>query len=129
MSKYIDGKELTDRVRFVQGSVDDQSAVSNLGKFDLVYSTFSLHHWDDPVKSLKTLYDAVGEGGMLYIHDLKRVWWLYWIPGKSGDLRAIRASYNNAEVKNMLRDAGIPDGYILKTPFPYFWHSLILQKG
>ena len=127
--KYVNGKNLADRIRFVEGSVDDQAAVSNLGKFDLVYSTFSLHHWDDPVKSLKTLYDAVADGGTLFIHDLKRVWWLYYIPGKSGDLQAIRASYNTGEVRNMLREACIPDKYILKTPFPYFWHSLILKKG
>jgi methylase of polypeptide subunit release factors len=38
---YIQHKGLSQRVRFVQGSVEDRILIENLGRFDLVYSTYS----------------------------------------------------------------------------------------
>lgn len=67
------------RVRFIEGSEDDRSLLAHLGKFDLVYSTISLHHWKYPVKAIRSMFQALREGGMMILHDLKRVSWLYML--------------------------------------------------
>ena len=42
------------------------------GEFDVVYSTFSLHHWSNPEKGLKNLWRMVKPGGVLYILDARK---------------------------------------------------------
>ncbi len=42
------------------------------GEFDVVYSTFSLHHWANPEKGLKNLWRMVKPGGVLYILDARK---------------------------------------------------------
>jgi ubiquinone/menaquinone biosynthesis C-methylase UbiE len=41
---YIQQKQLSHRVKFTNGPVEDRELIEGLGKFDFVYSTFSLHH-------------------------------------------------------------------------------------
>ncbi|NOY10850.1 MAG: class I SAM-dependent methyltransferase, partial [Archaeoglobi archaeon] len=55
-------------VRFVVGDVEKD----HFGEFDVVYSTFSLHHWENPEKGLKNLWRMVKSGGVLYILDARR---------------------------------------------------------
>jgi len=45
-NEYINERKLQDRINYVVGDVGDQDMMEGLGKFDLVYSTFSLHHWN-----------------------------------------------------------------------------------
>jgi ubiquinone/menaquinone biosynthesis C-methylase UbiE len=115
------------RVRFIEGSVDDRSLMSRLGKFDLVYSTFSLHHWQHPVQAIESIYRALGKNGLMMLFDLKRVSWLYLLPVRNGFINSIRAAYQKGEIKNMMRRAGIKD-FRIKTPFPYFWHTVLSTK-
>ena len=42
------------------------------GEYDVVYSTFSLHHWSNPERGLKNLWKMVKRGGILYILDARR---------------------------------------------------------
>jgi hypothetical protein len=72
------------------------------------------------------LYSAVNKGGMLYIYDLRRAWWLYWIPIKNGFFNSIRASYLLNEIKLMLSELGIQNTEIQKE-FP-FMHSIFVKK-
>jgi ubiquinone/menaquinone biosynthesis C-methylase UbiE len=123
----VDQTQPASRVRFIEGSVDDKSLMIHLGKFDLVYSTFSLHHWENPVQAMKTTYRAVKEGGLMMLHDLKRVPWLYLLPVRNGFIDSVRAAYQPGEVWHMLSEAGIDDAAI-KTPFPYFWHTVLITK-
>jgi ubiquinone/menaquinone biosynthesis C-methylase UbiE len=117
------------RVRFIAGSVDDKSLMIHLGKFDLVYSTFSLHHWEKPVQAIKTMYRALKEGGLMMLHDLKRVPWLYLLPVRNGFIDSIRAAYRPGEIRHMLSEAGIGiHDAAVKTPFPYFWHTILITK-
>ena len=44
----IKEKRLEDRIRCVTADVNDGAAMEGLGLFDLVYSSFSLHHWKTP---------------------------------------------------------------------------------
>jgi ubiquinone/menaquinone biosynthesis C-methylase UbiE len=121
--EVVNRSQHTSRVRFVHGSVDDAALMGRLGKFDLVYSTFSLHHWEHPVRAICAMYKALGKGGLMLLHDFKRVPWLYLLPGHGGFIGSIRASYRPREIQGMMQQAHI-DRYEMKTPFPYFWHTV-----
>ena len=115
------------RVRFIEGNVDDRSLMARLGKFDLIFSTFSLHHWEHPVQAMKAMYRALKEGGLMMLHDLKRVPWLYLLPTQNGFITSIRAAYRPFEIKRMISEAKIND-FKIKTAFPYFWYTLLIGK-
>ncbi|MBU2511499.1 methyltransferase domain-containing protein [bacterium] len=121
-------KGLDNRIEFVQGSIDDETKVKKLGQFDLVYSTFSLHHWTNPQQAWRMISKTVKSSGTIFIHDLKRVSWLYHLPFKNGFFESIRAAYIPREIGYMLKYAGIRN-YKIKTPFPYFWMSIIADKS
>ena len=124
--EYVAENKLDNRIKFVVGDVEDEKFIHSLGEFDLVYSTYSLHHWTNPDKAVVNLYSAVNKGGMLYIYDLRRVWWLYWIPIKNGFFNSIRASYLPNEIRQMLGDLGIQSTAIQKEmPFMY---SIYVKK-
>jgi len=124
--EYVAENKLDNRIKFVVGDVEDEKFIHSLGEFDLVYSTYSLHHWTNPDKAVVNLYSAVNKGGMLYIYDLRRVWWLYWIPIKNGFFNSIRASYLLNEIKLMLSELGIQNTEIQKE-FP-FMHSIFIKN-
>jgi 2-polyprenyl-3-methyl-5-hydroxy-6-metoxy-1,4-benzoquinol methylase len=125
--RHAENQGVEDRIDFVCGSVDDGRLMDSLGRFDLVYSTFSLHHWEKPNTAWRYLLSSVKKKGTLFVHDLKRVSWLYYLPFKNGLFESIRAAYNCVEIGRMLRSMGIED-YKLKTPFPYFWMSILVQN-
>ncbi|MBN2515537.1 MAG: class I SAM-dependent methyltransferase [Deltaproteobacteria bacterium] len=124
--KHVAENKLENRITYVIGDVEDERSYHSLGEFDLVYSTYSLHHWANTDKAVANLYRAVKKGGMLYIYDLRRVWWLYWIPIKNGFFNSIRASYVHNEIKLLLRELGI-DNTEIKNEFP-FMHSIFIKK-
>ena len=124
--EYVAENKLDNRIKFVVGDIEDEKLIHSLGEFDLVYSTYSLHHWTSPDKAVVNLYSAVNKGGMLYIFDLRRVWWLYWIPIKNGFFNSIRASYLLNEIKLMFGELGIQNTEI-QEEFP-FMHSIFVKK-
>jgi len=124
--EYVAENKLDNRIKFVVGNVEDKELLHSLGEFDLVYSTYSLHHWANPEKAIVNLYSTVKKGGMLYIFDLRRVCWLYWIPIKNGFFNSIRASYLHNEITLLLRELGIENTEI-KNEFP-FMHSIFIKK-
>jgi ubiquinone/menaquinone biosynthesis C-methylase UbiE len=105
------------RIDFVEGDATDTELPDRLGQFELVYSSFSLHHWDDPEVAIKNLLRAVAPGGVLFIHDLKRVWWLYWIPSREGFFSSIRAAFTPSEIGDLLHRAGVERYEIKDGPF------------
>ena len=118
---------LEERVRLRCGDVRDASFLKELGLFDAVYSAFSLHHWQDPFSSIRNLWGAVKPGGVLCIYDLKRVPWLYALPGKGGFMASIRASYRPSELAGLFREAGIPR-FRIGTRFPFFMQIALAVK-
>ena len=124
--EYVEGKGLEDRVQFVVGDAGDGDLINALGKFDLVYGTYTLHHWKDPRKVICNLIGAVTDGGALYLYDLRRVWWLYWVPVRDGFWDSIRAAYVAGEIQGMFRELGV-DRYEIKKVFP-FMQSIIVRK-
>ena len=126
--EYIEERKLEDRIRFVTLDATDEELVEELGEFDLIYSTLAMHHWKDPEKVISNLLKVVGADGVLYIHDLRRVWWLYYLPlHNSGFIDSIRAAYTPDEIKTIFQRLGI-DRYEIKRAFPYFMQSIIVRK-
>ena len=126
--EYIEEEKLEDRIRFVAMDAADDVMMEELGEFDLVYSTLAMHHWKDAEKVIGNLLKAVGAGGVLFIHDLRRVWWLYYLPFRgSGFIASIRAAYMPDEIKTIFQRLGI-NRYEIKRRFPYFMHSIIVRK-
>jgi ubiquinone/menaquinone biosynthesis C-methylase UbiE len=123
-TEQVEREGLTDRIALVEGDVNDTELLERLGWFDLVYSTYSLHHWDHPETIIKNLLRAVVPGGILLIHDLKRVWWLYWIPSQEGFITSIRAAYTPAEVRDLFIRIGV-DRCEIKNGL--FWQSIIVR--
>jgi SAM-dependent methyltransferase len=102
------------------GDVGDRAFLESLGKFDLVYSTFSVHHWKDPELSMANVRTAVRDGGVTYLYDLNRVWWLRWLrwlrllPFVGRMLRQFDAAYSSSEMRTLLEKAGARDFEIRK---------------
>lgn len=59
---------LSGRVHFQLGDVADLPFPD--GQFDLVFSTFSLHHWADPARGLAEIYRVLKPGGGARIYDI-----------------------------------------------------------
>jgi 2-polyprenyl-3-methyl-5-hydroxy-6-metoxy-1,4-benzoquinol methylase len=124
----IKEKGLEDRTKFCVCDVGDADVLKRLGKFDFVFSIYSMHHWQNLGKSIHNLLGSVAENGILYLGDLKRVWWLYCLPTRNHDIRQIRAAYLPHELKPMLRKLEI-DHYEIRTLFPYFLMSVVASAG
>ena len=120
-------EDLKSRIKYVIGDACDINSMKDLGKFDLIYSTFTLHHWDNAELAIKNLHSMLNENGLLYIHDLKRVIGLYHIKSEHGFFKSIKASYKPGEIKIMLNNIGIKD-YKIKAVFPYFMQSIVIRK-
>lgn len=119
---------LQTRINYVIGDACNINSIKDLGKFDLIYSTFTMHHWDNAETAVKNLLSMLKDTGVLFIFDLKRVSWLYYFKSQSGFFKSIRASYLPKEIKIMLNNTGIRK-YKRKTIFPFFMQSLLIQKN
>jgi ubiquinone/menaquinone biosynthesis C-methylase UbiE len=120
---------LGDRVDFRLGNVEkipfpDQS-------LELVISTFSLHHWSDPVKVLNEIDRVLKPGGAFYIFDLRRdmalpFYMLIWfgtqfiVPAalhQIGEPMGSRnASYTVQEVLDLARQSSLRGGQVSGGP-------------
>jgi ubiquinone/menaquinone biosynthesis C-methylase UbiE len=123
---YIEQRGLSDRVKFTEGSVEDESLVECLGEFDLIYSTFSLHHWKDPIQAIQNLYRLLKNNGVLLIYDFERHWLTYYLPvGRKGISESMRASYTPKEILSMIAGLKTESSQVQKH-FPYL--SVIIMK-
>lgn len=120
-------QDFQSRVKYKIGNACDINSIKDLGKFDLIYSTFTLHHWNNAELAIKNLYSMLNDNGVLYIHDLKRVIFLYYIKKQNGFFKSIRASYRSKEIKIILHKIGIKN-YKIRTIFPFFMQSILIRK-
>lgn len=125
--EYIKSQGFQDQINFMMGDATDEGALKELGKFDLIYSTYSLHHWENPRRVIDNLLTNLADNGVLYLYDLRRVWWLYWVPVQNGFFQSIRAAYVRREMKEML-EGFRPECYEIKNEFP-FMLSIIIRKS
>jgi ubiquinone/menaquinone biosynthesis C-methylase UbiE len=124
--EVVEHAGLADRIQFLIGDAGDKSVFESLGQFDLVYSTYSLHHWQDPKRVIRNLMSVLADEGVLYLYDLRRVWWLYCLPIHNGFCVSVRAAYVPQEMCEMLRDLGIKH-YEVRNVFP-FMQSVLVKK-
>ena len=120
-------KNLQERISFAIGDAGDAPSIDQYGKFDVVYSAFSLHHWKDAEKAIANLWNVLRADGILYLYDLKRVWWLYFLPVNGGFIESIRASYIPQEIHGLFQKLDIKR-YKITTLFPFFMQSVIAWK-
>jgi ubiquinone/menaquinone biosynthesis C-methylase UbiE len=97
--------------------------------FDLVISSFALHHWDDPVRILDEMGRVLRPGGRYYITDLcrepnlfQRLFAYGSIPfvslpfgsylGYGGYYESVRAGYTREEARFLLASSVLPPGEI-----------------
>ena len=123
---YVKSKGLHDRITFMAGDAEDKGLVQSLGTFDLIYSTYTLHHWENPRKVIDNLMERLTDNGILFLHDLRRVWWLYWIPLQSGFFTSIRGAYIATEIEEILRGLN-PECYEIRNEIP-FLISILIRK-
>jgi ubiquinone/menaquinone biosynthesis C-methylase UbiE len=123
----ITEKNLQERIGCAIGDVGHAATIRQFGEFDVVYSAFSLHHWKDAEKAIANLWKVVRAGGILYLYDLKRVWWLYFLPVNGGFIESIRASYTPQEIHGLFQKLDIKE-YKITTLLPFFMQSVIAWK-
>jgi SAM-dependent methyltransferase len=126
-NEYVKEKKLDDRITCLVGDVQDEDMMKGLGTFDLVYSAYSMHHWADREKSLRNIWNAVAEGGMMYIYDLRRIWLFSIMPSHGEDSGSMRASFKPAESAALMRQLNISN-FKVKSGFPFFLQSIIAWK-
>jgi ubiquinone/menaquinone biosynthesis C-methylase UbiE len=123
---YAQSQGTSNRLTFVEGAVEDTRLTQGLGTFDLIYSTFSLHHWEKPVKAMQNLYGALKTGGVILIYDFERHWLTYYLPIRKGVAESIRASYTPKEIVSMLSAINVKH-YRVQRHFPYM--SIAIKNG
>lgn len=127
-NEYISKNGLENRIRYLVGDVNDEKMLQKLGKFNFVYSTFSMHDWKAPENSLRNLWNSVEDKGMLYIYDFKRIGWLCSLPLRSREIESMRASCSPNEIRDIFRKIGITDCRIT-TSFPFLFQSITAHRG
>jgi ubiquinone/menaquinone biosynthesis C-methylase UbiE len=125
--EYIREKKLEHRIQYLTGDAADEIFLKKLGAFNLVYTSFSLHHWQEPEKSLRNLWNALSPGGAFCILDFRKPGWLCSLPLKWRELESMRASFSINEMEALLRKSGIT-GFQIRTPFPYLFQIVAACK-
>lgn len=125
--EYIKGNRLENRIHYIVGDVADEGLIQELGDFDVVYSSYSLHEWQEPEKSIRNLWRAVGDKGLMYIYDFRKMAWLRFLPFKSGEKDAILATPSARKMQVILKATGITE-YSIKTRFPFLHQTILASK-
>jgi ubiquinone/menaquinone biosynthesis C-methylase UbiE len=97
-----------ERADFTELPFDDNSV-------DVVFSNSSLHLWEDPVATLKECNRICKDDGIVIIEDLNRhaeegyISFVLQFVKEGGEkfMAALRASYNQDEIRLMLKSAGL----------------------
>lgn len=97
--------------------------------FDLVFSSFALHHWQDPLCVLNEMARVLRPAGRYYVADvcrepnlLQRLLAYASIPaislafgsyrGYGGYYESLRAGYTRAEARDLLAHSALPPGQV-----------------
>ena len=119
-----------DRVAFQTGSAEQIPFPD--ASFDVVVSTLSLHHWDDPIAALREIQRVTKPFGRYYVLDLRRdlalLLWLglnaaqrWLLPEALRDLQeptgSVRSAYTPGEADYLARGAGLIGYRVTSGPF------------
>lgn len=115
------------------------------GSFDLVFSTFALHHWYDPLAVLNEMARVLKPGGCYFIADLcrevtlwQRLFAYATIPvvslpfgsyrGCGGYYESVRGGYTREEARALLQQSALPEGKVTLDS-TWFMSVLIIASG
>jgi SAM-dependent methyltransferase len=115
---YMDHRGYADKVAFKIGFVEDEKIFKSLGKFNLIYSTLSLHHWADPADAFHNLYQALESDGLIIIHDFQRIEMPFHLNFHKGNEKSEHAIYSADEISHFLDIAGISKFEVISS-FPF----------
>lgn len=131
MAKY-NAREygLVKRVKYLLGDGGDMPF--NDGQFDCVFSSASLHEWENPRKILNEISRVLKPGGRFYVSDLRRdvsdfIRWFVWLMARPTAVRpyltsSVRAAYTTGEVEDLLRGTRLRGWAVYKT-----WYGLVIS--
>lgn len=126
--QYVQQEGVENRISFTRGLVEDGAVMGALGRFDVVYSTFSLHHWRDPLSAILNIHKVLKDNGVALICDFTRKRFMYWVASfRKGVADSIRASYTKDELEHIMRQARM-ESFRIETKFLYL-HLLIQKTG
>ena len=126
---YARQHDMSEAVSFRKGDVQQIPFAD--GSVDLVVSTFSLHHWSDPVAVLDEVDRVLRPGGSFLVFDLRRdlsapAWLLVWIvtgflvePAlrrANEPLASRNASYTPEEAGKMAERSGLDGWRVTRGP-------------
>lgn len=116
---YFQEQGVADRIDIAQGVVEDAALIGELGAFDLIYSSFSLHHWQEAAKGIANLSRALAEDGVLLLYDFARNWLTTALFSlHRGAQESVIAAYTPRELESLLKKLGI-SRYTIEKEFPY----------
>lgn len=124
---HINKQGLSNRISYTQSKGKDISFPEK--RFDMIYSSFSFNYWQKLPETLTNLYNHLKPGGVMFIMDFRRVWWIHLIPSFIWrDVPVILAGYTTKELAKILNKK-IEFDYIIRKISPLSQTIIITKKS
>ena len=122
----FDQAGFSERIEYVICDAADTEVITFLGPFDFICSVYSLHHWDEPEKTMENLIGSLNPGGTLFIGDLRRTGLISPVHGRRSHKQYHLAPYSREELTRMAARLPVHE-YTISSTFPYLTQSLIMK--
>ena len=106
---------LASRVKYVQDNGSKMPFEDN--RFDAVFTTGSLHEWENPRSTFDEIWRVLKPGGHIFISDLRRdmpvfIKWFLWMSTRPKEIRpglitSINAAYTSEELAELIKGTGM----------------------
>ena len=117
---------VSERIEYVICDAADTEVITYLGPFDFICSVYSLHHWDEPVKTMENLVSSLNPGGILFVGDLRRTGLFSPVHGRKANTDASIIPYSREELARITARLPVYE-YHINSTFPYLTQSLIMK--